>query len=84
MSERRHESDLLEDLDAKHVEVFKMPADEIRVHGWKNDDGELMPAGYYAWIAFPGCLPDTEPMYLGKQRGEAIREAHEFFCEEAA
>ena len=80
----RHEEDLLEDLDKKHVEVFKVSADEIEEHGWKHKDGWLMPAGYYAWIAFPGCLPDTEPLYLGRRRGEAIREAHEHFCEEYA
>ena len=80
----RHEEDLLEDLDAKHVEVFKVWADEIERYGWKDEDGWPLPAGYYAWVAFPGCLPDTEPMYLGKRRGAAIREAHNYFCEEHA
>ena len=78
------EMDMLEDLSAKSVEVFKMTADKIRENEWKDEDGWFMPAGYYAWIAYPGCIPDTEPLFLGKRRGVAIREAHEWFCEETA
>lgn len=27
---------------------------------WADDEGNTLPAGYYWWACFPGCLPDSE------------------------
>jgi hypothetical protein len=28
---------------------------------WSDSDGNPMPAGWYWWACFPGCMPDGEP-----------------------
>lgn len=28
---------------------------------WADEDGNPMPAGWYWWACFPGCMPDSDP-----------------------
>lgn len=43
-----------------------------------DSDGETMPAGFYWWACFPGCLPDGEPFGPFKTESEAIDNANNF------
>lgn len=43
------------------VEVFYRTAAAIRADEWRDEDGEYMGEGWYAWSCFPGCLPDSDP-----------------------
>ena len=70
---------MLDALTEKNVELFPMTREEIEEHAWTDEDGDPMPVGFYAWICSPGCLPDTEPLYLGKLREPAIQEAWDFY-----
>jgi hypothetical protein len=38
------------------VEVFYNNGSKI-----EGEDGEMLPAGFYWWFCFPGCLPDGDP-----------------------
>ena len=40
-----------------------------------DDDGETLPAGYYWWTCFPGCLPDSGPMGPFASPVDAIEDA---------
>ena len=42
-----------------------------------DDDGETLPAGYYWWSCFPGCLPDGEPNGPFETAEDALAEAQE-------
>jgi hypothetical protein len=28
---------------------------------WADEDGNVMPAGWYWWTCQPGCMPDSDP-----------------------
>ena len=73
---------MLFDLHEKNVEIFWMSRDEIEEHKWRDEDDEMMPEGYYGWICFPGCIPDTEPLALGTDKEAAIQEAHDWYVPE--
>ena len=70
---------MLSELGNKNVEVFWMTKNDIEEHAWTDDDNEPMPNGWYAWICFPGCLPDTEPLWLGRNKDNAITEAWQWY-----
>lgn len=79
--------ELLEKLHKNNIKLFYMTAKEMRQHGkdscWYNHtEKKYLTAGYYAWCAFPGCLPEGEPMYCGKSNRESIQQACEFFINE--
>lgn len=40
-------------------------------------DGEEVGAGYYWWPAYPGCLPDGDPIGPFETREEALADALE-------
>jgi hypothetical protein len=43
----------------------------------EDGDGEPMPAGWYWWSCFPGCLPDGDPMGPFDSEEEAIEDAQD-------
>lgn len=44
---------------------------------WTDGDGELLPAGYYWWACFPGCIPDGPPSGPYETYDEAVEAAQE-------
>lgn len=42
-----------------------------------DDDGDPLPAGWYYWACFPGCLPDSDPFGPYGTEEEAIAAAQE-------
>lgn len=44
---------------------------------WANEDGENLPAGWYWWACFPGCLPDGDPVGPFDTEEEALADARE-------
>lgn len=42
-----------------------------------DEDGNLMPAGWYWWSCQPGCLPDGDPMGPFPTEKEAIRDCRD-------
>lgn len=51
------------------VECFYAP------HGnMVDDDGNELPAGWYYWFCFPGCMPDSEPSGPYKTEEEALED----------
>ena len=47
---------------------------------YAEDDNELgeMPAGWYWWACFPGCLPDGDPFGPFETEAEALADAQDF------
>ena len=43
------------------LEVFFRTDAANAVDGWKDDDGDLIPGGWFWWPCLPGCLPDGLP-----------------------
>jgi hypothetical protein len=43
----------------------------------KSEDGEALPAGFYWWACFPGCMPDGDPFGPFETEADAIAEANE-------
>ena len=55
---------------ARKEEPYALPDCEVFYHDgvrysdddvWADSDGEPMPAGWYYWACFPGCMPDSDP-----------------------
>jgi hypothetical protein len=40
--------------------------------------GEYLPAGWYWWACFPGCLPDSDPCGPFETEAEALADAQDF------
>ncbi len=53
-------------------EVFYRTLAENTEFGTCDGDGEPMPAGYYYWFCFPGCMPEGDPMGPFKSEQAAI------------
>ena len=60
-----------------NAEVFHMSGEDILESDWKDDEGDPMPAGWYWWACFPGCLPDGEAFGPFDSEDEAIADARE-------
>lgn len=43
------------------LETFYRTQEENREYGDVDGDDNPMPAGWYFWYCFPGCMPDSEP-----------------------
>jgi hypothetical protein len=43
-----------------------------------NEDGESLPAGWYWWACFPGCLPDGAPSGPFDSAEDAEADAQDF------
>ena len=75
-----HERDqMLTELQEKHVEIFWMSKEELDEHDWRDEDGDQMLVGWYSWICHGCSLPDTEPLYHGRQSDPAIHEAWNWY-----
>ena len=59
-------------------EVFYRTALENAVDAWLTEDGEALPAGWYWWACFPGCLPDSDPFGPFETEQEALADAQDF------
>ena len=45
---------------------------------WADEDGNVLPAGFYWWACFPGCMPDSEfPNGPFESEADAIANARE-------
>jgi hypothetical protein len=55
------------------VEVFWMDEGEAGTDGC----GEEMPAGWYWWTCFPGCMPEGDPMGPFDTEEAALAEAQD-------
>jgi len=44
---------------------------------FQDENDELLPAGFYWWACFPGCLPDGEPCGPFETEEEAIQDAND-------
>lgn len=71
------------------VEVFYMSENDINGIGAKDsrfhneDTGEPLPAGYYYWFCFPGCMPDSDPIGPFDTEEEALADAQQYAEEES-
>ena len=43
---------------------------------WADENGETLPAGWYWWACFPGCMPDGDPSGPFKTEDEALADAN--------
>jgi hypothetical protein len=41
----------------------------------RDENGALMPEGWYWWSCFPGCLPDSDPIGPYASEAEALEDA---------
>ena len=57
-------------------EVFYLDADEAPED--PNEPGTFLPAGWYWWACFPGCLPDGDPFGPFETEAEALADAQDF------
>ena len=55
-------------------EGFYASADELE----SDAPGEYLPAGWYWWACFPGCLPDSDPFGPFETEAEALEDAQDF------
>ena len=71
---------------SREEETFSLPDIEVFHHDgkrvadgdcWANEDGEPLPAGWYWWTCFPGCLPDSDPRGPFDSEEEAISDAQD-------
>lgn len=55
------------------IEVFHATGGELG----RDDDGNPLPAGWYWWMCFPGCLPDSYPIGPFDTEEEALADARD-------
>jgi len=63
-------------------DAYALPDCEVFYHdgdGAADGDGRPLPAGWYWWACFPGCLPDGDPVGPFDTEAEAIADAQEQF-----
>lgn len=58
-------------------EVFYRTLAENTEFETLDGDNEPMPAGWYWWSCFPGCLPDSDPCGPFDTQDEALADAQE-------
>ena len=58
-------------------EVFYRTLAENTEFETLDGDGEPMPAGWYWWSCFPGCMPDGDPSGPYDTEAEAIAAAQD-------
>lgn len=56
------------------AEVFYAECGELGEDG----DGDPLPAGWYWWPCFPGCMPDGDPCGPFDTEADAIADAQNF------
>jgi hypothetical protein len=65
---------------ARETDVHALPNIEVF---WANEGdlssecygGDPLPAGFYYWYCFPGCMPDSEPCGPYETEDEALAAA---------
>jgi len=62
------------DEDGEEYGSFEVFYDE----GTEQPNVETVPAGYYWWACFPGCMPDGDPIGPFETEDEAIDNANDF------
>lgn len=60
------------------IEVFYRTETANRVDRLTDDDGDPLPAGWFWWSCFPGCLPDSDPFGPFASQQEALADARKF------
>ena len=55
------------------IETFQVPEDYTP----ETEDGEELPAGWYYWSCFPGCLPDGDPIGPFDTEEEALADVQD-------
>ena len=73
-SDPRRESD---PFALPNVEVFYATDGELQSSDMDAEDGETLPAGWYWWACFPGCMPDGDPSGPFESEAEALADAQE-------
>jgi hypothetical protein len=43
----------------------------------EDENGEILPAGWYWWSCFPGCLPDGDPVGPFDSEEDALADAQD-------
>lgn len=63
------------------TDPFALPDVEVFYNDPANGglwhDGEPLPAGWYFWFCFPGCLPDSDPDGPYGTEAEALAKAQD-------
>lgn len=77
MSYHRFKTDDGDEYGSFEVFHFDPASEGVDAEAWKDGDGELLPAGYYWWACFPGCIPDGEPVGPFDTEEEAMADAME-------
>ena len=70
---------------ARETETYALPDAEVfyrtkrnnKADGWLDDDGNVLPAGWYYWTCLPGCLPDSDPIGPFESEEAAVADAQE-------
>jgi len=60
------------------VETFYRTVADNKADGWIDDDGDPLPAGWYWWTCYPGCMPDSAPFGPFDTEAEAVADAQNF------
>lgn len=64
---------------AREEEPYALPDCEVfYADDLIGEDGEPLPAGWYWWACFPGCLPDGEPSGPFDTEEEALADARDY------
>jgi len=58
------------------VEVFYMSEQDLVEAAWCDEIGQLG-KGWYYWLCFPGCLPDSDPIGPFETEEEALKDAQD-------
>lgn len=72
-----------------YLEIFYMDQEEINklvqedgeASPFADDEGTPLPAGWYYWIAMPGCLPEGDPYGPYESENEALQEARSVYLD---
>ena len=59
-------------------EVFYRTETANEADGWRDDDGDVLAAGWYWWPCFPGCMPDGDPVGPFESEDAALEDARDF------
>jgi len=65
---------------SREADPFSLPDCEIfyaQDGELTSDEGEPLPAGWYWWACFPGCLPDGPPAGPFETEAEALADAQD-------
>lgn len=61
------------------AEVFYRTDTALAADDWRDSDGDVMKAGWYVWVCFPGCLPESDPCGPFASQEEAVKYARDLY-----